>query len=641
MSTRKRTLVLPVCLMVSCAAALAQGTDWAAVIDSTWGPSDLTASERIQIFDDFWNAVDAEFACFQGLATDWDALYAEYYPEISTDPISKGRFAAIMMHLSAALKESHTRALDVDVMWTAADPGVPLLYPSAWGHVGHFGAALTPLPDDSLLVYNADPAHPLGLTPGDIVLGYGGRAWSELYPELVEAELPLKGMTGSCESSMKHAWLMAAGMNWHLFDTIDILRHETGTIERLSTTPLASASMQVQATEQLPVAGVPFPDISSMDTVYWGIIDGTNVGYVYVTVWGVESRLQFYNAIYDLMIIHPTDGLVVDFRYNTGGNMFQSNDGLSLLFNSVVPTIGFAERCGNPNDHNSMCQLGSEDSYNIPGEPSTYYDNPIAVLTGPGAISSGDQVALRFKFHPEALIFGKSTRAAFNGPEPHTMPDGWAGAIATADAYLLSDPTNYLTRDEFVVDCPVWFTPEDVTDGRDTVVQAAVDWIMGLYPDSDGDKIGDPCDNCPDIPNGLQTDADGDYVGDECDCAPSNPDQYAGAMEINDGADNQCYGDAGFGLVDELQGLAGFRNASDKNELSWPAQPWASSYQIARSGVADFSSGCWLNDTQQLYFEDAEDPTPGILYHYLVRAFEPHSGSWGRNSAGVERVVCE
>jgi hypothetical protein len=526
-------------------------------------------------------------------------------------------------------------------MWTAADPGVPLLYPSAWGHVGHFGGALTPLPDGSLLVYNAAPAHPLGLAPGDIVLGYDGRAWSELYPELVEAELPLKGMTGTCESSMEYAWLMAAGMNWHLFDTIDILRHGSGLIERLSTVPLASASMQVQATEQLPVAGVPFPDITSMDTVYWGVIDGTNIGYVYVTVWGVESGLGFYNAIYDLMITRPTDGLIIDFRYNTGGSMMECNDGLSLLFNTTVPTVGFAERCGNPNDHFSMCPLGNEGSYNIPGEPSTYYDNPIAVLTGPGAVSAGDQVALRFKFHPEALLFGKPTRGAFNGPEEHTMPEGWAGAIATADAYLLSDPTNYLTREELEVDCPVWLTAEDVADGRDTVVEAAIDWVMGLYTDSDGDKVGDPCDNCPDFPNGAQVDSDGDGVGNECDCAPSNPDQYAGALEVNNGGDDQCPGDAGYGLVDELQGFAGFRNPSDKNELSWPAQPGASGYEIARSEQADFSSGCWLSGTQQLYFIDTEDPGSGNLFFYLVRALEPNPGSWGVDSNGVERAVCQ
>jgi hypothetical protein len=38
-------------------------------------------------------------------------------------------------------------------------------------------------------------------------------------------------------------------------------------------------------------------------------------------------------------------------------------------------------------------------------------------------------------------------------------------------------------------------------------------------------------------------------------------------------------------------------------------------------------------------FTDPEEPPPGKAFHYLVSPAAPHAGSWGKNSAGVERVV--
>ncbi len=51
--------------------------------------------------------------------------------------------------------------------------------------------------------------------------------------------------------------------------------------------------------------------------------------------------------------------------------------------------------------------------FTIPGEPATYYDEPIAVLTGPGAVSNGDWELLRMGFHPMVRTFGKASNGAF------------------------------------------------------------------------------------------------------------------------------------------------------------------------------------------------------------------------------------
>ena len=204
-----------------------------------------------------------------------------------------------------------------------------------WGDNWHFGAGLTPLPDGSLLVYKAMPNHPLGLVPGDIVLGYGGVPWKQLYPELLAAQLPLTGWWwGSSESSWTHSMLMSAGLNWHLFDTIDVVKHATGETVHLSVAPLASTPpVSLDCTEQLPIPGVPMPDyLGSNDPVSWGIVEGTQVGYVYVRAWAGDAGDQFYAAVPSLLTQYQTSGLIFDFRTNYGGNMFLSYPALSLLF---------------------------------------------------------------------------------------------------------------------------------------------------------------------------------------------------------------------------------------------------------------------------------------------------------------------
>ncbi len=85
--------------------------DWAAVIDSTWGPAVLSIPQMSSLFEAFWDEADRRFACFQDLEVDWNALHDRYAGEIGAG-VSRGRFTAIMNHLSIALRESHTSAYD-------------------------------------------------------------------------------------------------------------------------------------------------------------------------------------------------------------------------------------------------------------------------------------------------------------------------------------------------------------------------------------------------------------------------------------------------------------------------------------------------------------------------------------------------
>jgi len=461
--------------------------EWREEVDVYWGAGAET-SEKLRIFDLAWNELDREYGAYMNLDVDMQALRNRYRQEIS-EGVSKGRFAAIMNHLSLAMNDAHTVIMSRSVNWnTYMRIGTPMVVVGAWSNNSPFGASLTPMPDGSLLVYRALPDHVLGLEPGDLVLGYDGVSWRKLYRQLLAAELPirLQWTWGSTERSLDHAMLISAGMNWHLFDTIDIQKYGSEEVVSLPTDLLVNQDGTIWGNEQLPVPGVEMPDFVNQDYITWGVIDGTQIGYIYVASWHWEDQYriseQWYEAVDELMHHHETDGLIVDFRLNYGGYMLEAHDGYWLLFNERVEQFSFDVR-GSPDDHLDMVPHPTFNSrlFTIRGDPASFYDKPIAVLTGPGAVSNGDWESLRMGYHPRVRRFGKPTNGAFTSSDTPYLGDDWYFSKATGSGYLV-DGHVYLAHTGVKPEIKVWLERDDVAAGRDTVVDAAVRWIEGRRP---------------------------------------------------------------------------------------------------------------------------------------------------------------
>jgi hypothetical protein len=154
-------------------------------------------------------------------------------------------------------------------------------------------------------------------------------------------------------------------------------------------------------------------------------------------------------------------------------------------------------------------------------------------------------------------------------------------------------------------------------------------------PGPDHDDDGLCIDNCPFVFNPSQANADGDPAGNACDCMPNDPKVYPGAPEINDNKDNQCPGEYGYGVKDELTGSVLF---TDETTLSWEAQVGATSYQVARSKNSKFTTGCAQFLPAGTSLTLTEQPLAGETYFYLIRPRTPNKGSWGQTSAGVART---
>ena len=540
--------------------------DWQSIIDSTWGPGNDSATD-VADWQSFWTIVDTEFACFYGLDSNvWDDIWDQYWPEIEAGGVSRGRMCAIIQAANFALRESHTFTSDPVVVNTEPTSGVPLLMAGhLFGDNNHFGAALTPLEDKSLLVYKTVASHPLGLESGDIILGYDGQPWSELYPELLAAGLPVNQVRLGCSPpSREHAFLMAAGMNWHLFDTIDVIKYGTTDTLHLATSALEGQIMELYATEQMNIPGVIIPP--SDDALNWGIVDGTNIGYIYITKWGPVSDsaaiVNEWNAVLNgFQNAYDVHGLIIDVRYNLGA-WFDLTACLKYFFDSTFQFFQYYRRCG---DHFDLCPSPDWGDWaqTINGDPSTYWDKPIAILTGPSACSGGDLFPLMLSAHSMSKIFGKPTASGFSGNLYSASLPGWSNMVSDHALFLVSDPGHYIVRETFPgsptfswVDYEeVWLTPDNVAQGKDDVVEAALAWIESRDLDDDGflnendncpniynpnqedmdaDSVGDSCDNCIDVYNSDQADANGNDIGDACEyiCGDINGDETINIFDV-------------------------------------------------------------------------------------------------------------
>ena len=97
------------------------------------------------------------------------------------------------------------------------------------------------------------------------------------------------------------------------------------------------------------------------------------------------------------------------------------------------------------------------------------YNKPIAILTGPGAISAADFFVRILKFYPKSRTFGKSTSSAFGSPEwINTGINGWFcrysvfnfafvdSSLLYKDIDPLLDNVQLLARTILDVDEEVW-----------------------------------------------------------------------------------------------------------------------------------------------------------------------------------------
>jgi len=160
-----------------------------------------------------------------------------------------------------------------------------------------------------------------------------------------------------------------------------------------------------------------------------------------------------------------------------------------------------------------------------------------------------------------------------------------------------------------------------------------------------GPAFDESCDgldnNCDGSIPSSEVDEDVDSVrvcGGDCD--DGDPTVYPLAPEVNDGAENQCPGDPGFGAVDEMSGVPWFTPDDEPIQLCWSAQAGALEYESLRSDSPEFDVGCVREMSTDPCVAAADSPPAGRIHYYLLRPSRLRLGSWGLATSGERVGLC-
>jgi C-terminal processing protease CtpA/Prc len=369
------------------------------------------------------------YPSFRLKGIDWDAVGRDLLPRAALVETEE-QFGLLVLELVARLEDSHAVVLEGSA--TPPDPGLPEWDPHLACTSDDRGRPVV------YFVGRSSPAWQAGVRPGMTVVAVNGVPAEEAIQQWMKRQRTYYGYPS--ERYLRYDAMRlfhrqkAEGTSVTL--TLEAVDGHRTVVE------LAAANRGWY----IPRLPVPRPGIDDggADVSWTRLKDG--LGYILVRriKAGLEASLD-----QALASLGPLNGLILDVRGNSGGGFdtataFQNFD--------RTPEAGDTQ----------------------PKRPR--YTEPIALLIDERCISAGEGWASWFIAHKRARVFGTTTAGASARKTTYTLSNGLYKVVVPVKAYngFLDRP---IERRGLEPDVEVRCSAKDLSEGRDTVVEAAAHWL--------------------------------------------------------------------------------------------------------------------------------------------------------------------
>lgn len=361
-----------------------QGTLWQNTAFKTPYKDNLTDAEKVAGLSLLWSQAKYNFVNFDHAGIDWNQTYLDYMPKVAATKTTADYYR-VLISFYAQLKDGHTNVYVPDALSGQFYSRPPFRTQLIEGRV-----FVTQVFSDSLFKAGIQPGLEILKIDGEPVIDYAEKNVKPYQSSSTPQDLEVREFSYALLSGAKDK-------------PIDI-EFKTTKGKILSKT----------------IARSGYHDIKGLKTLEYKTIN--NIGYLTINNFEDGGIVKQFDSLYTAEIA-KTKGLIIDIRYNGGG------DG-GIGFNIIGRLTDKPFKVSASKLLSTSSRPGAEPSWIDNGfgvwnaNKMILYDKPVVVLIGPRTFSAAEDFTVAFDYMKRGKLIGMPTGGSTGQPVPFSLPGG-------------------------------------------------------------------------------------------------------------------------------------------------------------------------------------------------------------------------
>jgi carboxyl-terminal processing protease len=396
-------------------------------------PAQLNEKERAEDFDSAWDFVHEQDCWLPQEPVDWAAAKAYYRPR-ALAAANPRQFAAVLEQLLDELHDGHTH---LDQNW----PDSWCLAPEdIWAEWQGASAIVRE-------VRKGSRAERAGVKPGDEIVALNDAA---LRPQLAVR-------LGHCQNGTN-----PGAEEWGLLSLVAGRHNEWRRLTLRAPDGLTRACAIPPEAPEVKPAAAPSP------TFRWRRLPG-NIGYMHFTLFDNPKLIDEFDAALDAL--RDTRGLILDVRYNWGGNTGVAEPIMGRFISEKAQYASMAKRNG----------AGLTDPWPnfVRARGRWTYTQPLVVLVNHWSESMAEGVAMGLDGMKRAQVVGTRMAGMGAGVEHRELPN--SGIVLQVSAEPIYQVSGSL-RSDFRPPVEVRLDTPEALKAKDPIFDAGLAELQHLLP---------------------------------------------------------------------------------------------------------------------------------------------------------------